>query len=195
MRRNCKKLAVFLISTCLLTGCGNPMNKMKESTVYLNKHGVVESLSVEAFDKAYYDENELKNFIDEEIKAQQTLRGEESLSLEEFEVKEEKATLRVKYKTVEDYTEFTDTKFESGKYKADILSDDQTLIQVETKEEVDKANIEAEGLSYIKIQDPDGIQLLIDGSISYYSKGMEFVEKNLIKVPAGQECIILYQQK
>ena len=195
MRRNCKKLAVFLISTCLLTGCGNPMNKMKESTVYLNKHGVVESLSVEAFDKAYYDENELKNFIDEEIKAQQTLRGEESLSLEEFEVKEEKATLRVKYKTVEDYAEFTDTKFESGKYKEDILSDDQTLIQVETKEEVDKANVEAEGLSYIKIQDPEGIQLLIDGNISYYSKGMEFVEKNLIKVPAGQECIVLYQQK
>ncbi len=171
------------------------MNKMKESTVYLNKHGVVESLSVESFDKEYYDENELKNFIDEEIKAQQTSQGEESLSLEKFEVKEEKATLRVKYKTAEDYAEFTDTEFESGQYTADILSDEQTLIQVETGEEIDKANIEAEGLSYIKIQDPEGIQLLVDGSISYYSNGMEFVEKNLIKVPAEQECIILYQQK
>ena len=87
MRRISKKIAIFLLATTVLTGCGNPLNKMTKNTVYVNKDGKVESLSIETFDKDYYSEEELKTFIDKEIKAQQQERGEESLSLEEFEVK------------------------------------------------------------------------------------------------------------
>ena len=56
MRRIGKTTVILLVTASLLTACGNPINKMKANTVYINKEGKVESLSVEDFDKEYYSE-------------------------------------------------------------------------------------------------------------------------------------------
>lgn len=195
MKRKGKKLAIFLLTASLLTGCGNPINKMKENTVYINKDGEVESLSIESFDKDYYSQEELKQFIDKEVTAQQEERGDGSISLKDFEVKEKEASLKMVYSSAEDYEAFTDTELEQGDYTKDVLEEGETLVDAKTEKEVEELPEEVEGLKYVKIQDPEDIQVLLDGTILYYSNKAEFLEEHLIKIPAGETCVILYQDK
>lgn len=200
MRRIGKTTVILLVTASLLTACGNPINKMKANTVYINKEGKVESLSVEEFDKEYYSEDELKQFIDKEVTAQQKERGEGSISLKDFEVKEEKASLKLLYSNTDDYVAFTDTTLEQGDYAKSLLDNkkefmDLKWIEADTKKEVKEFPEEMEGLKYVVIEDPDGIQLLLDGTVMYYSSQVEFIDKNLIQVPANKKSVILYQEK
>lgn len=200
MRRIGKTTVILLVTASLLTACGNPINKMKANTVYINKEGKVESLSVEDFDKEYYSEDELKQFIDKEVTAQQKERGEGSISLKDFEVKEEKASLKLLYSNTDDYVAFTDTTLEQGDYTKSLLDNkkefmDLKWIEADTKKEVKEFPEEIEGLKYVVIEDPDGIQLLLDGTVMYYSSQVKFIDKNLIQVPANQKSVILYQEK
>lgn len=200
MRRIGKTTVILLVIASLLTACGNPINKMKANTVYINKEGTVESLSVEDFDKEYYSEDELKQLIDKEVTAQQKERGEGSISLKDFEVKEEKASLKLLYSNTDDYVAFTDTTLEQGDYTKSLLDNkkefmDLKWIEADTKKEVKEFPEEMEGLKYVVIEDPDGIQLLLDGTVMYYSSQVKFIDKNLIQVPANQKSVILYQEK
>ncbi len=200
MRRIGKTTVILLVTASLLTACGNPINKMKANTVYINKEGKVESLSVEDFDKEYYSEDELKQFIDKEVTAQQKERGEGSISLKDFEVKEEKASLKLLYSNTDDYVAFTDTTLEQGDYTKSLLDNkkefmDLKWIEADTKKEVKEFPEEMEGMKYVVIEDPDGIQLLLDGTVMYYSSQVEFIDKNLIQVPANKKSVILYQEK
>lgn len=200
MRRIGKTTVILLVTASLLTACGNPINKMKANTVYINKEGKVESLSVEDFDKEYYSEDELKQFIDKEVTAQQKERGEGSISLKDFEVKEKKASLKLLYSNTDDYVAFTDTTLEQGDYTKSLLDNkkefmDLKWIEADTKKEVKEFPEEMEGMKYVVIEDPDGIQLLLDGTVMYYSSQVEFIDKNLIQVPANKKSVILYQEK
>lgn len=200
MRRIGKTTVILLVTASLLTACGNPINKMKANTVYINKEGKVESLSVEDFDKEYYSEDELKQFIDKEVTAQQKERGEGSISLKDFEVKEKKASLKLLYSNTDDYVAFTDTTLEQGDYTKSLLDNkkefmDLKWIEADTKKEVKEFPEEMEGIKYVVIEDPDGIQLLLDGTVMYYSSQVEFIDKNLIQVPANKKSVILYQEK
>ena len=195
MKKTTKMMAIFCLTVSLLTACGNPMKKMDKNTVYLKKDNTVESLSIEDFDKSYYKEEELKSFIDEEVKAQQEARGEESVSVSEFKVEDKKVTLDLKYQSVEDYVQFTDTVLETGVYSEQVFQDPFTFIDADSKEEVVDGIKEDGELQYVKIKDPEEIQVLVDGDVLYYSKSIELVKKNLVKVPAGTESVILYKQK
>lgn len=195
MKKTTKIIAIFCVTASLLTACGNPMKKMDKNTVYLKEDNTVESLSIEDFDKSYYKEEELKSFIDEEVKAQQEARGEESVSVSEFKVEDKKVTLDLKYQSVEDYVQFTDTVLETGVYSEQVFQAPFTFIDADSKEEVVDGIKEDGELQYVKIKDPEEIQVLVDGDVLYYSKSIELVKKNLVKVPAGTESVILYKQK
>ena len=45
-----------------------PSLEGEESVVYVGKKGVIESLDVESLDQSYYDETELKSYVDAEVK-------------------------------------------------------------------------------------------------------------------------------
>ena len=195
MKKTTKMMVIFCVTVSILTACGNPMKKMDKNTVYLKKDSTVESLSIEDFDKPYYKEEELKSFIDEEVKSQQEARGEESVSVSEFKVEDKKVTLDLKYQSVEDYVQFTDTILETGTYNEQVFQDSFTFIDADSKEEVVDSIKEDGELQYVKIKDPEEIQVLVDGDVLYYSKNIELVKKNLVKVPAGTESVILYKQK
>ena len=187
-------VSVFLLAASLFTGCGNPMNKMDKSTVYLKKDNTVASVSIESFDKEYYKEEELKSFIEEEVTNQQKERGEDSISIEKLTVKEQKATLAMQYQSVEDYVEFNDTELETGVYNKDMMEEELVWIDASSKETVAGEVEEAEGFYYVKIKEPEEMQVLVDGEVLYYLDTMELLDKNLVSVPAGTEGIFLYKK-
>lgn len=193
-----KKIGIVALILSLATGCGNPLKKMTKSTVYIEKDGKVQSLSVESFEKEYYNEGELKNFIEKEIASQQKERGEDSVSIKEFTVKEKQATLQLQFAGLEDYQAFTDTDVESGTYNPEIIKSKQidTVIEVGSKSKQAIAQIEdVDNLNYIFLKDPEGIQLLFDNQIKYCSENVTILDENLVSIPADEQCCILYETK
>ena len=102
---------VCLALAGLLTGCGKSLEADRD-TVYVQKKGTVVSAAIADFDKDYYDEEELKKYIDERVEDYQGEHGKKSVSVEEFSVEEGVAKLLIKYAGCEDYEDFNGVTFQ-----------------------------------------------------------------------------------
>lgn len=113
-RLGCVGLAAVL-SILTLAGCGQSDLKADTDTVYVEKNGAVLSMDVEAFDQEYYDEAELKEFVDSEVADYNGQHGEKSVEVKDLSVEDGTAKLKLAYRTVDDYTAFTGVELYQGK--------------------------------------------------------------------------------
>lgn len=116
-------------------------------TVYVQKNGTVLSVDVETLDKDYYDETELKDYVTDAVSTYTGEHGKSAVKLENLSVKDGTATLKMKYKTPEDYTGFNGIELYEGKvvkalaagydFKTDFVSvEDGKVTGTATKEEI-----------------------------------------------------------
>ena len=77
MRRKIGITLSMLLGLSLLCGCGNKLD-VEESTVYVQKNGSVISTDIEDFSADYYDEDELKDYIGDEISSYTSENGKKS---------------------------------------------------------------------------------------------------------------------
>lgn len=113
MKRKAAIIFSMVLSLSLLVGCGNKL-EVEESTVYVDKDGSVISVDIESFEKDYYDEKELKEYIDEEIDAYTSENGKKSVKLQDVSVEDSVATLKLEYETATDYTNFNGIELYTG---------------------------------------------------------------------------------
>lgn len=113
-RLGCVGLSAVL-SILTLAGCGQSDLKADTNTVYVEKNGAVLSMDVEAFDQEYYDEAELKEFVDSEVADYNGQHGEKSVEVKDLSVEDGTAKLKLAYRTVDDYTAFTGVELYQGK--------------------------------------------------------------------------------
>ena len=113
-RLGCVGLSAVL-SILTLAGCGQSDLKADTDTVYVEKNGAVLSMDVEAFDQEYYDEAELKEFVDSEVSDYNGKHGEKSVEVKDLSVEDKTAKLKLAYRTVDDYTAFTGVELYQGK--------------------------------------------------------------------------------
>ncbi|MCI9137571.1 MAG: hypothetical protein HFH48_08400, partial [Lachnospiraceae bacterium] len=66
MRKMISVGLVCLVMAGLITGCGKSLEANRD-TVYVQKKGTVVSAAIADLDKDYYDEEELKSYIDERV--------------------------------------------------------------------------------------------------------------------------------
>lgn len=104
---------VILVLAGLLTGCGKSLEADRD-TVYIQKKGNVVSAAIADFDKDYYDEEELKKYVDERVADYQEQHGEDSVSIDKFSVEEGVAKLYINYKGYEEYQDFNEVTLFSG---------------------------------------------------------------------------------
>ena len=113
-RLGCVGLSAVL-SILTLAGCGQSDLKADTDTVYVEKNGAELSMDVEAFDQEYYDEAELKEFVDSEVSDYNGQHGEKSVEVKDLSVEDKTAKLKLAYRTVDDYTAFTGVELYQGK--------------------------------------------------------------------------------
>ena len=87
---------VCLMIAGLMTGCGKSLEANRD-TVYVQKKGTVVSAAIADLDKDYYDEEELKSYIDERVEEYQEEHGKSSVKVDDFSVEEGTAKLFIKY--------------------------------------------------------------------------------------------------
>ena len=108
-RLGCIGLTI-MICAGMLAGCGSSL-EADTNTVYVSKHGKVVSMDVEQLDQSYYDEAELKEFVDSAVEEYNTENGK----VDDLTVEDGTAKLRMDYETVDDYTAFNGVELYEGK--------------------------------------------------------------------------------
>lgn len=105
MKKNlCLALCVILCLG-LLTGCGKKYDA-EESTIYVEKKGVVVATDVQEFDESVYSLDDLKDYIKETIDAYNDENGSKSVTLKKVTVKDNVCSMTIKYASYEDYAKF-----------------------------------------------------------------------------------------
>ncbi|MEG1362530.1 MAG: hypothetical protein RSC69_08225 [Lachnospiraceae bacterium] len=106
-------IILVLAVTGVLTGCGGTFST-EESAVSIQKNGKIIGASIETFDKKYYKEADLDEYVKEEVSTYTSKAGKDSIKITSFKVEEKYAKLFLKYETGEDYAKFNGEEFFSG---------------------------------------------------------------------------------
>lgn len=113
-------LCAALCAVCLC-GCGVSLEG-DESVVYVDKKGIVYSLDVEELNQDFYDETELKDFVDEAVEEYTEEHEKNAVKVEELTTEDGVAKLKMRYKTSEDYTDFNGIELYQGEVVASLAA-------------------------------------------------------------------------
>ncbi|MCI9175996.1 MAG: hypothetical protein HFH49_13850 [Lachnospiraceae bacterium] len=194
-------LAMVVIAG-LLTGCGKSLEADRD-TVYIQKKGNVVSAAIADFDKDYYDEEELKNYIDERVADYQEEHGKNTVSIDEFSVEDGVAKLFIKYSGCEDYQNFNDVTLFSGTIPqalAEGYSFEEDFTEIEDGEAAGSVKKDAVAdLDAKVIILSEKVDVKVDGTIRYVSSRyttMKAKDTVSIQLPEesedGEESALVY---
>ncbi len=178
MKRTIRIALLFGMLAVMLSGCGKEFSPDTD-TVYVQKKGTIKGANVAAFDKEYYDESELEQFITDTVDTYVTQSGEGTVSVSEFAVEEGIAHVYLDYASAEDYAEFNGVDFYVGTVldaRADgyeILDDFTPVTDRDTTWDAQDNKIVIVGQE---------TQVRVDGTILFASPNVNVTEKNIADV-------------
>lgn len=192
----------MLVIAGLLTGCGKSLEADRD-TVYIQKKGNVVSAAIADFDKDYYDQEELKNYIDERVADYQEEHGKNTVSIDEFSVEDGIARLFIKYSGCEDYQNFNEVTLFSGTIPqalAEGYSFEEDFTEIEDGEAAGSVKKDAVAdLDAKVIILSEKVDVKVDGTIRYVSSKyttMKAKDTVSIQLPEesedGEESALVY---
>nr|MBQ6242399.1 hypothetical protein [Lachnospiraceae bacterium] len=160
------------------------------SGIYVTRDGVLKSAEVTSFDnrkfpQVRYNEAELKEFIDKEVKAFNDSKKKNAVTVEDLTVKSGEATLVLNYADFDSFLEFQGTDF--GVKHLALLEREDAVRKYNISNLVDTAGVKTDLL--IALQDTD-IKVLVvtgktlitlNGDILYMSSGMTMTGVNMVR--------------
>lgn len=198
-----KKIIITLSLIILIlafTGCKKeevtmPVN-VEKNTLFVEKDGIVELALVEEFNKDYYDIDELKEFADNYINDYNASQGQKVAILADANSHKGNAMLNIRFKNMKEYAKYQEV--DADNFNIEEANDDDlkklpdTLISIKKKKTVNKEDyIKNKEIKIIIVN--DDIDLLVDGTILFYSDNIDFKNKYKAEIKKGQESIIIYK--
>lgn len=193
-----KLISLCLLALCLfLTGCSEEIPE--ENTIAIDKKGVVTYTVVEEFGKDFYDLEELRGDIEEEIENYNRNFGSDPLTLKTLEADQGTIVMQLRFAGAEDYEKYyadysgavlfagTIEEAREAGYNLDgeFLGADGSLTDITQLSNPEKLKVLITNEA-ISIQVPGEIQCVSpSGSVTILEK-----KKALVKEEAKQACII-----
>lgn len=181
-----KKAELLLAVMCILfiTGCGVSYD-VETSTVFVDKKGKITEVSVESFDKDYYDKDELKEFVEEHIEAYHEQYGKDRVKIDKLTVEDGVASLKMEYSSAEDYSVFNGEEFFCGTLPEamaagyDFTDTYYVIADKEPGERVDRDDfLDNPDLKVVIMR--QGINVTVPGEIKYVSGYLTLVDKDTV---------------
>ena len=178
MRKAVQIGLISVLAVTLLAGCGAEFSADKD-TIYVQKKGTIKGANVANFDKEYYKETELSEFITETVDTYVAKSGDGTVVIQEFAVENGIAHVYLDYAGAEDYAQFNGVEFFAGTIldaKADGYDIPNAFTAVTDKD----ITWDAEGNKIVIVGQQTQVQ--VDGTILFVSKNASVTGKNTADV-------------
>ena len=181
------KALIILASliTCLMTGCLGGNDDLNDTTLSISSKGEITHHIVESFDKSYYNEDELRTGINEQIEEYCNEKGDDSLiKLKDLKILDGVATADLIFKDYSDYAAFNEVDLFYGTIEEAIAADyptDVTLKSVDDDETIGKYEFEALANNKI-IVTGESLIIKTPGKIAYTTANIDVIDKNTAKM-------------
>lgn len=172
-------LVSVVLAAMLLSGCSNAGN-IEQNTIVVKKDGSVLGAIIEDFSDSKYVSEELKAMLEQEIADYNAKAGEGSVTLETYEVTEDKKVkVYLEYASFEDYAGFNEETFFVGTvseaYEAGYEFVDMENVSGEGAA-MGKADVLEKGsMKMVIFEEP--VHVRVNGKICYISSGMTVAGK------------------
>lgn len=178
MRKTVQIGLIGVLAITLLIGCGAEFSADKD-TIYVQKKGTIKGANVADFDKEYYSETELSEFITDTVDTYVAKSGEGTVTIQEFAVENGVAHVYLDYAGAEDYAQFNGVEFFAGNIleaKAEGYDIPNAFTAVTDKE----TTWDAEGNKIVIVGQQTQVQ--VDGTILFVSENASVTGKNTADV-------------
>lgn len=165
-------MALTLLSILFLVGCGEGQ---KESLMSIDKDGMVKSYIVEDFTASYYDAEELKASVSEDILSFNEESEETVIELTKFQAEEGVLRATIEYKNAEIYEEFNEETLFVGSIEAALEKGykiNASFYSIQDMETALKfADVKEEAYHIIIFSEP--VSVKAPGKVLYVSDGLQ----------------------
>jgi hypothetical protein len=196
-----KKLKLFtlvFIFLFILVGCKNAysslkLDNIKTSTILVKGNGEVQAAVVEKFNKSYYDKDDLKNYINTEIKLFNDFAGSNVVKLGKFQVKDNVSSLLITYKNMEQYAKFNHI---DAQYMTVEEAESKSLLpftfkNAKNNEDIGKDKVlEKEKYKVLILNEKYDVK--VDGKIKYYSNA-EPLNSEMVHTSGKKTSVIIFK--
>ncbi|MCI5494071.1 MAG: hypothetical protein MR425_08070 [Lachnospiraceae bacterium] len=198
-------MTLLVLMLLFLSGCATKYPD--KDTVYIQKNGKISEATVASFDKDYYNEDELKSFIEDAIASYEETDDAGKVSMKDFKVEDQTAKLMMAYEDGDTYSAFNDREFFAGtvvqaiaagyQFDADfvevtdgVMAKDTDSTESLTEESTEAGSYQTVSASAFTAEDDYRVVILnedtdveVKGKISYVSaKGVTVTGKNTATV-------------
>ena len=178
MKRMMRVGVLLVLTAAVLGGCGKEFSADTD-TVYVQKKGTIKGANVAAFDKEYYDEDELESFINDTVDTYVAKAGEGTVAVTSFAVEDGTAHVYLDYAGAEDYAQFNGIDFYAGTV-LDAQADGYDIPDAFTAVTDKDTTWDAEGNKIVIVGQQT--QVRVDGTILFVSSNANAVDKNAADV-------------
>lgn len=186
-------LLVSVLAAGALVACGS--TSVDTNTISIDKKGVVTGTIVEEFGAEYYNADELKEMVDEEVSNYNTKAGTEQVTVESYEAENGMVKLSMTYAGYADYAAMNEKELFAGTV-SDAYDAGYTFSELSSadgEETISKDDILEMGSDNIVICE-EAQDVIVPGKILYVSSNVEATGNKTATVKEeGELAYILYQ--
>lgn len=203
MKKNVVLMVLTILSVFSLFACGSKMPKelkaeeIQEETLYIKADGSNQVAYLESFEEDYYNVEELKAFMDKELKPYNEKYGENVVTISELELSGKNVVAVLNFLNNKAYAEFSkklSNKPISYPTFNKIMQEYGDLDFNSVKEEgIQKGSkvINSDKHNVVVITGP--ILLMTEKKIQYYSAG-KLVDENRLRLDEGDEAVVVFSR-
>ena len=192
MKKN-RILLLLLVLLFIFTACGEKINTNETSIVIKKKNSIISAI-IEDFDKDYYSEDEMKEYINKKIDDYNSSAGSKRISIDTYDIKDGKAKVYLKFSSMRDYAEFNDVDFFNGSITEALIAGYDFDVEFKTVEDgkitgTESADNIVEMRDYNVAIVSEALPVFVPGTILYVSDGnVKVTGEKSVKVGFSKEA-------
>lgn len=183
-------------AVAVLAACGENSFRVDTNTIYIKQDGTLKEASFELFDKEYYEETELKQYVESEIRDYNYRNVKEAITVDKVEVTDTVAAAYLTYQSVKDYIAFNESEMFAGTVKEAMDAGydfETTFVSYEKEEAVDLLTVTGNATEHQVLILDAAMDVRLDGTIVYISTNVQKKDKKNVTLTQGGLSYIIYK--